>query len=153
LKDFSLQFLLTILVTPDDVLSGLSKKPGISIISKLNDLNVNFTPFIYEQLINIGKTLALENSVAQMLKTDKQIIMKTSKKIDSVYCFTNSQIAFKKYYAALASAYLYFYETNKQPYPTAYFYIDNAVIKKLGYIEKSGLFEFIVFLVISKKID
>ncbi len=124
LKDFSVSVNLSVKMSSDELCSG----PQLIIKSKFDGLELRFNPSTYDKLLNIGKVLALEARVAQMLKSDKKRIIDLSRKVGTLNCFSGG--VWKKLYAILSGAYLYFYETNKQSQPTAYYYLDNAAVKK-----------------------
>ena len=137
LQDFSAAFCVSLKNSSGE----LSPGPQVIIKSKFDDLKLKFTPATYDNLLGIGKVLALKARIAQMLKSDKKSILDMSKKVGALYLLSGS---WKKHYVVLSGAYLYFYEANKQTEPSAYCYLDNAVVKKQGLDKESKLFTIVI---------
>jgi hypothetical protein len=118
----------------------MSQKAKFVIKSSLNDIYISVNPDIYEKLLNIGRAFALDISILQMLKTDKDSIVAEAKKIDRVFRYLPQTSSWKSHYAVISGTYIYFYESNRQPTPSAYFYLVNTVITKSKLSDKDDLF-------------
>ena len=94
---------------------------------------------MYQKILAIGDALTLEPEILKMLQTDKALAIKKSKKIDSLFLYSERIRKWKKHYVILSGAYIYAYETNKQLYPSFYFYISNGILKDEGLNQQEKL--------------
>ena len=140
IKEFSIASSLTIPITSNE----LPEVPSVTIKVKINDLIAYFTPFIYNKMMNIGKVLALDTNLAQMLSTNKKSIIDISVKKAAIFCYSTRDNIWRNYYVVLSGGYLYFYENEGQTFPLTYYYIENAIIKKLPMNCSTGIYEITV---------
>jgi hypothetical protein len=142
IKEFSIASALIIPITANEPPEVPSVTVKIKI--KINDLIAHFTPFIYNKMMNIGKVLALDTKLAQMLKTNKKSIIDTSAKKATIFCYSTIESIWKSYFVVLSGGYLYFYENEAQTFPSTYYYIENAIVKKLPINCSTGIYEITV---------
>lgn len=140
IKEFSIVSNVVIPITLNEPL----EVPAVAVKVKINDLVAHFTPFIYKKFVNIGKVFALDATLAQMLKTDKKVIVDTSVKRDSIFCYSAVESIWKSYYVILSGNYLYFYENEAELFPLTYYYIENARVRKLPLNGSTGIYEITV---------
>ncbi len=123
-------------VSPEEI----QTEPKVAVRTELGDVEFHFDPDTYEKFVGIGSTLRLESEIWRLLQTDKSLLIKDSKKIDTAFCYSEKSGKWRLHYVILSGAYIYVYETNKQPYPTAYYYLSNASVKDEGKSEALGLY-------------
>ena len=127
---------ISISVSPEEIQS----EPKVAVKTELGKVELHFDPDTYAKFLRIGETLRLESEILKLLQTDKAQLLKDNKKIDTAFYFSEKVGKWKLHYLILSGAYVYFYETNKQLYPSSYYYLTNASVKDEGKSEALGLF-------------
>jgi hypothetical protein len=128
------------LITKFDYSIELAKLSTI----EFDELELTFTPPAYAALFNIGKALELNVSLDLVLKTNKEMILKESKKVG--FGYINTTLGWKFHNIILTEPYLYYYEKEEDKTYNGYFYLENASIKKS---RSNGFYELLVRVVVS----
>ena len=122
------QFTISIIL---EILRG--KKSDLSIATSyctcsVPHLTIRFTPSIYNYFVNISSIFKIQDNddAWKEIVRDKRAIMTAQKKIGIVKKRGIMTKYWYKYYCILSGGYLYFYEANKQVYPSYYYYLKNA---------------------------
>ena len=105
--------------------------PTTKIDGVIEDLQFRFTPMLYNYYMNIVDALDLndEDGAWSELVRDKATIIKAMRMIGVVKKRGEGLKSYwYKYYCCLSGGYLYFYEANRQLYPSKYFYVKNAEV-------------------------
>lgn len=136
LCDLAAKAEISVSVSPNENAS----EPKFEIKTECSQIDFTFTPATYREFTKIGNTLVLESEIIKLLQTDKASLVKDAKKIDSIMFYNESNGKWARHYAILSGAYLYLYETNKQLYPTSYYYLLNANIQDNGKNAESEIY-------------
>ncbi len=105
--------------------------PTTRVDGVIKDMQFRFTPTLYNHYMNIMGSLDLseEDEAWSELVRDKATVIKAMRMIGVVRKRGEGlKNYWYKYYCCLSGGYLYFYEGNKQLYPTSYFYVKNAEV-------------------------
>ena len=97
----------------------------------IKELKIKFTPLIYNYLVNISDAFSTndESEAWSELVRDKESIIKGQRLTGVVKKRREGHIKdWLKYFCCLSGCYLYFYKTNKQVNPSAYFYIKDTEV-------------------------
>lgn len=106
------------------------KTKKLKLKGKVNEIDISANLGMMKLLMNIGDAFTLDNNILQVMKIDKDSIMKSSKKIDLFYCLESQSSSWKQYYVVFSESYLYFYETECQKIPSMSFFLANTTLKK-----------------------
>ena len=105
--------------------------PSADILCDIEKLNMNFTPSIYNHFINISDSFDLteDDEAWKELIREKDIIVKSQRIGGTLHKrgIGDQKFWYKKY-CILSGGYLYFYESNRENFPTSYFYLKNTEI-------------------------
>ncbi len=127
IKDFSV-------LVDIGVLRGQKKSPDVpssKVDCVIKELDFRFNPLLYNYFVNIGEAFGTSEGDGgwSELVRDKATVIKAMRMIGVVKRRGEGLKKYwYKYYCCLSGGYLYFYEANRQLYPTTYFYLKNAEI-------------------------
>ena len=138
LTDLDIRAKVSISVVPKNV----QKEAKVIVDGEFSEINFQFEPSTYKEFIKIGDVLQLEREILKMVKTDRSMLIKHSNKIGTGFCFSEELNQWKHQYIILSEAYLYLYDTNRQEYPSNYYYLPDAVIQEEGKNEITKLHAF-----------
>ena len=127
IKDFSV-------MVDIGVLRDRKKSPDVpttKVDCVIKDIQFRFTPSLYNYFVNISEVFGSreEDEAWSELVRDKATVIKAMRMIGVVKKRGEGLKKYwYKYYCCLSGGYLYFYEANRQLYPTTYFYLKNAEV-------------------------
>jgi len=126
------------LITNFDYLINIEELAKLNNV-ELNELELTLTPLVYAELFNIRKALELDSTMDLVLMTDKEAILKKSKKVGFGYIKTIH--GWKFHNIILTEPYLYCYKKEEDKTYNGYFYLKNIDIKKS---KSKGFYELLV---------
>eukprot|EP01022_Parablepharisma_sp_SALTPOND_P001728 TRINITY_DN1071_c0_g1_i1.p1 TRINITY_DN1071_c0_g1~~TRINITY_DN1071_c0_g1_i1.p1 ORF type:complete len:1296 (+),score=172.27 TRINITY_DN1071_c0_g1_i1:23862-27749(+) len=116
------------------ILRGPKKSPEIASTKTnyvINSLQFRFNPLLYNYFVNITDAFSLneDDEAWRELVRNKADIIEAQRMIGILKKRGEGLKKYwYKYYCCLSGGYLYFYEANRQPYPTTYFYLKNTEV-------------------------
>lgn len=127
IRDFSLLMNVAVLHAP----KKLPTIPNTRVTYKIDLLQFRLTPKLYGYFLDITNvfTPSEADEGLQELTRNKSDVVSSQRMLGIVKKRgTGIKKYWYTYYCCLIGGYLYFYETNKQPYPSSYFYLKNTEV-------------------------
>ena len=100
--------------------------PDIIINGEIPRIRVKLSPSVYHQLLTITDNISLELDFTNTIHLDKKDIIKSSKLITKLRKQGTGLQNWSQYIGILSGAYIYFFNNEKEPIASTYYYIKDC---------------------------